>query len=345
MLLPYICRRFNVRLLGDMDVLSSLAQVSTIIPFNAPIYSVAEQRQYRKIIGTTDIFWSPHYNVPLAGVMASKKVVTIHDVYHLAFFKQLSLKQRIYAKMIMDNAVKKSDVIITVSDFSKSEIIKYTGCDSAKLNVIYNGVEEYSKPAGSAAVVTKYKLPQRYILFVGNVKPHKNLKTLIKSYLLLGEVQQADFKVLIVGKKEGFLTGDHELMNWVNGDSRLKDSIIFTGFVNDADLSTIYANAFLLVFPSAYEGFGLPPLEAMANGCPVIASDASSIPEVCGNAAIYFPAFDETQLSLKISELLTNEFKRAEAIKRGYERVKLFRWENSAGKHIKLFERLLEPEN
>jgi len=344
MLLPGICKQFDVTLLGDPAMLSSLASAASIVPFNAPIYSILEQRQYRKAIGPTDLFWSPHYNAPQTSVRAINRVATIHDVYHLAFSKEMSLKQRLYAKLVMGNTVKASDSIITVSDFSKSEIIKYTGCDPDKIFVIYNGVEKYPEMS-LARESANNELPGKYILFVGNVKPHKNLRTLLKAYLLLSDMLRAAYKVVIVGKKDGFVTGDSELIDWVNSDNKLRDSVVFTGYVDDKDMGAIYSNSSLLVFPSLYEGFGLPPLEAMARGCPVIAANTSSIPEVCGDAAVYFSPMDEHELSVKMTAMLTDEAERQRLIRSGLERTKLFGWKDAVDKHAGLFNQLLDQKN
>lgn len=345
MLLPGICERFDTTLLGDPAMLSPLASAASIIPFNAPIYSISEQRHYKKIIAATDLFWSPHYNTPIGRIRAGKRVATIHDVYHLAFSKGMSSKQRLYAKIVMNNTVKASDAIITVSVFSKNEIIRYTGCDPNKIFVIYNGVEKYPETHNDTVLKTGNELPGKYILFVGNVKPHKNLRTLLKAYLLLSDTLQKNYKIVIVGKKDGFLTGDTGLFDWVNSDSRLQANVVFTGYVDERDMSAIYSNASLLVFPSVYEGFGLPPLEGMANGCPVIASDASSIPEICGDAAMYFSPLEAQDLGVKITTLLTDQTRREALVNNGLERIKLFSWEEAVDKHAGLFNQLLDQKD
>jgi len=146
MLLPYLVTEFNVTLLGNPELLKDYNPKATIIPFNSPIYSIEEQRRYRQIVPPVDLFWSPHYNVPLTGIRTRKRIATIHDVFHLAFFKQLSLKQKIYAQLVINRAVTASNAVVTVSNFSKNEIVKFTPAKADKVSVIYNGVKQTALP-------------------------------------------------------------------------------------------------------------------------------------------------------------------------------------------------------
>jgi len=342
MLLPYICNAYDTTLLGDIEVLTSLSSAAHIIPFHSPIYSISEQRKYNKIITAADLFWSPHYNVPLMGIKCKKRVATLHDVYHLAFYKELSRKQKIYARLVINAAVKLSNEVITVSAFSKSEIIKYTSCKPDKIQVVHNGVNQLASDMGNKKNHTKYNLPANYILFVGNVKPHKNLKVLLKAYLLLNDELKRQYKVVIVGKRDGFLTGDEELTRWINTQPEIQANIVFTGYVANEDMDAVYRDASLFVFPSVYEGFGLPPLEAMLNNCPVIASATSSLPEVCGDAALYFNPQSSQELYMKMTEVLTQKKISDALITKGQQQIKHFTWDECAAKHIEIFNRVIE---
>lgn len=330
----------EVTLLGNPDKLAQYRLKAEIIPFLSKIYSIKEQLQLPKIIPACNLFWSPHYNVPLLPVKAQKRIVTIHDVFHLAFAKQLSLAQRVYAKVVINAAVKLSKHILTVSEFSRTELIQYTGCEASKVSVIYNGVNHTRQYQSFEMVCHKYQLPVSYILYVGNVKPHKNLKKLLEAYLLLNSVIREKYKVVIVGKKDGFITGDQALFNWVEHEPLLADNIIFTGFVDDADMDTIYHNASLFVFPSIYEGFGLPPLEAMENGCPVVTSNIGPMPEICDNAAICFDPLDTLEISKKIDEVLTNDPLANQLRNKGKARSNMFHWDRSAQQHLKIFDEI-----
>jgi glycosyltransferase involved in cell wall biosynthesis len=306
------------------------------------IYSIKEQLEYFLNIPAVDLFWSPHYNAPIFPIRAKKTVVTIHDVYHLAYAHTLSPFQKIYAKLVMNAAVRFSDAIITVSTFTKTEIIKYTGCDERKITVISNGVKQHTVLRDRDETLQKYAIaPQRYILFVGNVKPHKNIHTFLKAFRELPEQLYNAYQIVIVGKKDGMITGDPELFSWIKETKDFAQKLVFTGLVDDEDLDTIYANASLFVFPSYYEGFGLPPLEAMVNGCPVIAASSSSLPEVCGDAVLYFDPENPTSMAQAMIEVLTNKETAADLVAKGYARVPQFTWEKSAELHKQLFEKLL----
>lgn len=337
-ILTTLIPKTHIVLLGNLTELQHLN--CDKIEFNAPIYSISEQLKFPIIVPECDIFWSPHYNIPLLPIRAKKRVVTIHDVYHLAYYNKLSLKQKIYVKLLMQSAVKISNVIITVSNYSKSEIKRLTNC-SDNIEMIYNGVSKTTNLKDFYAVKEFYKLPDNYILFTGNIKPHKNLITLLRAYLLLDAHLLNKFKLVIVGKKDGFITGDNEVFNFINCYQILKDNLIFTGYVNDDDLSVIYKQAAVFIFPSLYEGFGLPPLEAMAYECPVIVSNQSSMPEICGNAALYFDPINETDICEKIETVLYDSVLRKSLIELGSKRVAKFSWEESAESHLKLFKKVL----
>ncbi|MGY3211542.1 glycosyltransferase family 4 protein [Mucilaginibacter sp. HD30] len=340
-LLPAICQQFKTTLLtNDPDVLTGINNNFEILNFEAPIYSIKEQIKYITL-PPVDILFSPHYNSPILPVRAKKRVVTIHDVYHLAYYSQLSYTQKLYANLAINRSVKLSDRIITVSDFSKTEIIKYTGCSPEKISVIHNGVKQLTTLRPLNHVRKKYGLPDKYLLYVGNVKPHKNLKIFLDAYLLLVNSIKDEYKIVIAGKKDGFITGDNSLFDFIDTNSELKHNVIFTGYVEDNDMDTLYSAASLLVFPSFYEGFGLPPLEAMLNNCPVISSNAASLPEVCGDAAIFFEPFDKEDLAFKIMKVLRNGRLRRDLVSKGALRVKKFAWEVSAQKHLQLLKDLL----
>ncbi|MBS7562857.1 glycosyltransferase family 4 protein [Mucilaginibacter sp. Bleaf8] len=327
----------KVTLLGNPAELSEFRDYG-VIPFLEPIYSIKEQVKLRKLIPDCDIFWSPHYNIPLLPIKAKRRFVTIHDVYHLAYYNQLSMAQRIYAKIVINGAVRLSKQVITVSKFSKDEIIKHTGCNASKISVIYNGVKDTpSVNITFNELANHYHLPQKYLLFVGNVKPHKNLKTLLQAYLLLSEELRSEYKIVIVGKKDGFITGDPELFNWIDQNPGLSDRLIFTGFVADEHMDAIYKYASLFVFPSVYEGFGLPPLEAMLNQCPVAVSNAACMPEICGEAALYFDPMKPEDVSEKIQSGLTDSSLRQTLIEKGNKHTALFTWQESIKQHLQMF--------
>jgi glycosyltransferase involved in cell wall biosynthesis len=338
-LLPTLGESFELTLLGNP---SDLAEVNgRVIPTNIPIYSVAELLRFSSLVPRCDVFWSPHYNVPWLPVRAKARLVTIHDVFHLAHLSTLSLPQRGYATLTFRAAARLSDHIITVSEFSRAEIQHYLNVPDERVSVIPNGVNHtlfngQVDEARQRHVRQKYELPARWLLYVGNVKPHKNLITLVNAFAALPE-SLSDRHLLIVGQREGFITGDIELAQVLQNDPALAQRIHFTGFVDQADLPELYRLAELFVFPSNYEGFGLPPLEAMACGCPVVASERASLPEICGAAADYANPDSISELADKITAALRRPpAKRNCKIRLGLERAQKYTWASSVAQHERL---------
>lgn len=317
-----------------------------IIEFNAPVYSISEQIGMPAKIPSCDIFWSPHYNIPLLPIRAKKRLVTIHDVFHLAFFGQLPVRQKIYAVMMLNSAVRLSDSIITVSNFSRSEIMKHIKTGDGKISVIHNGIstERFRKLDAAVSLYArdKFSLPDKYILFVGNVKPHKNLKMLLSAYELLHERGVKDYFLVIAGKKEGFITGDSKVFTILKNNPFLKEKVFFTGYIKNEDLPAIYNLASILVFPSLYEGFGLPPLEAMACGCPAVVSNTASLPEVCGDAAYYVDPYDIENIAEGMYKALTDKALRNSLIQKGFQMAGSSSLGKSSTEHIRVLEKLLK---
>lgn len=347
-LLPFIIAELgkDVVLLGKKDELKQYN--NKIIEFDAPIYTIQEQINYRKIIPKSKLFWSPHFNIPLAPIKSEKRITTIHDVYHLAFYKELSIFQKIYAKIVINEALSKSDKIVTVSKFSKNEILAYTNNKyKDKIEVIYNGVSEYqfdkitATPKNDIFEIEQYP----YFLFVGNIKPHKNLENALRAYIIFIEnlpenIKKPHFK--IVGKREGFINGNNmQLGNLINENPIIKNLVDFTGFVSDLKLKELYSQALALVFPSKYEGFGLPLLEAMKYKCPVLASNIPPIKEICVDSALYFDPNSIEDISKKINNIYSSKQLRDNLINKGYSKYKEFSWEESAKKHLNILMKLL----
>lgn len=335
---PFLVKKFDVFFLGQYEDLVKYDFIDErqIIDCNSKIYSIYEQIERTFKIPECDIFWSPHYNIPLLPIRAKKLMVTIHDANHLAFYDTLGFAQKMYVKYVFKKAVSKADLLLTDSIFSQNEIKKYT--KTAKLaHIIHCSINVHkfyfdSNVAVLERVREKYNLPDEFILFVGNVKPHKNLKVLLQA------MSHVDTKLVIVGKKDGFLNGD-DLDDILQNNQDIAEKVHFTGFVDDVDIPVIYNLSKLFVFPSLYEGFGIPPLEAQACGCPVVSSNYASLPEVCGNSVIYFDPHNATDLADKIKIFLSDNELRQEFILRGYENIKRFDWEKSANKIAILIEK------
>lgn len=293
----------------------------------ASIYSLKEQIELPKKIPECDLLWSPHFNVPLFPIKAKKRVVTIHDLYHLDHLSEFSLEKKLYAKIMLSRAVSKADRLITISEYSKSRLLAYFPEAKDKVQVIYCGCDHLLKEKEIPG------LPENFFLFVGNLKPHKNLELVLTALL-----KRPDFHLVVAGKMYGFIHG----VDWQEIEKKfpeLKGRLHPLGKVSDEQLTWLYLHAQALIFPSFYEGWGLPPLEAMRLGCPVLASNAASIPEACGTAALYFDPKNPEEL-LKQMDLL--EEGRKTMIYAGKQRSAQFLWEKSAQAHIQLFEEMAE---
>lgn len=284
--------------------------------FRSRVYGVSEQIEFFSLRNSFSLFWSPHYNVPIA--YRGKLLVTIHDLNHLHL---KAWHKRAYAELMFGIAKRRAGAILANSEFTANEIVSRLGVERKRIVVTTLGVDEfwYAKESSQSPH------PKPYLLYVGNVKPHKNLVRLLEAFKTLSAQMPHD--LVIAGQTDGFITGD-EIVKQRARD--LGDRVRFTGAIEDTELKRWYAHAALLVFPSLYEGFGLPSLEAMACGCPVTAARASAVPEVCGEAALYFDPYDITDMSSKIRRAIEDNVLREELRARGAERARLFRWESCA---------------
>jgi glycosyltransferase involved in cell wall biosynthesis len=260
-------------------------------------------------------------NMGLPMIKVCKYVVTIHDLIPMIFEDQYlrnPFKKYTYYKTIRQS-IYKSDLIITDSKYSKQDIIKNFNVDEKKIKVIYLGVDKKFKSISDADLIRnikyKYKINGDYILGIGSNEPRKNFQTLLKSYEYIKERYNINEKLVIIGKR------------WTKDDMNSYKDVIFTGYIDEEDLPIIYSGAKVFVYPSLYEGFGLPPLEAMACGTPVVASNATSIPEVVGQAGILVNPRDEKEIGEAIANVLKNNNLRQELIEKGFKRVKKFNWQ------------------
>ena len=270
-------------------------------------------------------------------------VVTVHDLITIKHPLLRSTKVEYYIyKYILSSLLKRAAAIITVSESTKKDLIKYFKLSNGLINIIYNGYNQSTFHAeyeenSDLDILNKYKVKPGYILFVGYITPKKNLDTLLSALALLKKQGKLNCKLVIVGSK-GYR---YSLIKNKIIELQLQENIVELGFVPDNELSAIYRNTSVFVYPSIYEGFGLPPLEAMACGCPVITSNTSSLPEVVGDAGIMVDPYDVDGLADAMHEVLTNDGLRANMIKKGLERAKRFSWEKCAKETLKVYEQIM----
>ena len=311
--------RFTI--LGDQQVLASAIPPSARVnyrTFDAGMYSVREQVDFMRLVPReTDLLWVPHFNVPLA--YKSAMAVTVHDVFHLASADVPRLN-RLYARLLFRSVVRNARVVVCDSVFTASELRRLVG-EPQHLTVV---------PLGVSARWAKLQQPlpsteAPYLLVVGNVKPHKNLRRLVAAFALAAE--SIPHRLVIVGRREGMRTLDTEVEALAE---RLGARVEFTGFVSRAALEKYVAGCAALVQPSLYEGFGLPPLEAMAAGRPVAVSRAASLPEVCGPEAEYFDPLDEHSIADALRRVVQPGVLSGEAVERRRQWARRFDWDACA---------------
>jgi glycosyltransferase involved in cell wall biosynthesis len=278
-----------------------------------------------------------HIGVPLF-TKVGRYVVTIHDMIPLVRPQFVTRKHHLVVAAACRRVRQQADVVIVPSEATKADVMRQLQISAHRIAVIPWGCDERFQPRGDperfAIVQRKYGLPARYLLFVGTLEPRKNLTTLLNAYARLrAELRDHGVKLVVVGRKGWLYTEIFETMQAL----ALHDDVLFTDFVEDEDLPELYRGALLLVFPSLYEGFGLPILEAMASGIPVIASNTSSMPEVAGDAALLIDAQNPEAIAGGIAQILADERLRNTLTQRGLARSQCFTWESVAEKTLALY--------
>ena len=302
---------------------------ATIVRCISPIYSIAEQAELPlRTPRNADLFWSPHYNVPLLSRLPL--VVTVHDVAHLALAEMYGRGLRkVYAYRMFSAVRARASEIMFDSAFTEREFARLVGAP-ASASTIHLGVDgSWSSPVGDPS-----PHPHPYILFVGSVKPHKNLIGLLRAFESLQTRIAHD--LVIVGAYAGQRTHDGPAIEL---GARLGDRVAFVDGVDDETLKRYVAGATALVLPSFYEGFGLPALEAMAAGCPCVVSSAASLPEVCGDAALYCDPNSPSDIAAQIYRLVGDDGLRIKLIAAGRERAAQFDWDVTAARAAAVLER------
>ncbi|MFH1583169.1 MAG: glycosyltransferase family 1 protein [Candidatus Falkowbacteria bacterium] len=289
-----------------------------------------------------DLFFMPHINF-IGLSSASKSLITIHDLSFLKYPEFFSWRKNFWHKMInVKKLIKRFDCIVAVSENTKRDIVELCGVDENKIKVIYAGVgEEFRKIADERKLLevrNKYQLPDEFILYLGTVEPRKNVDGIIRAYneLRATSYELRDYKLVIAGGR-GWKS-NNIYKEWER--SKFKDDIKFLGYVDSKDKSYLYNLAAVFVYPSFYEGFGFPPLEAMASSVPVVASYAASLPEVTGDAALMVDPYNISDITRAMQEILTDESLKNKLIARGLECAKKFNWGNTARKYLEILNNL-----
>jgi glycosyltransferase involved in cell wall biosynthesis len=287
-----------------------------------------------------DLFHAPHYVLP--PLTPCRSVVTIHDCIHLRFPQYLpSRLGYAYARSSLWVAAHRSARILTVSEASKRDILEYFSVPESKITVIYNAIDErFSEQPNADEVMRvreRYQLNDPFILYAGNIKPHKNLERVIEAFHMIRRGELEHVKLLIIGDE----ISKYAALRRTVHRYKLHKHVRFFGFVPDATLAILYRLASLFVFPSLYEGFGLPPLEAMASGTPVITSNVSSLPEVVGDAAMLIDPYEPDAIAGAIRRVMLDDRLRDDMRERGLARAREFSWGRSVGRVKEIYDEVL----
>ncbi|MDA8351280.1 MAG: glycosyltransferase family 1 protein [Pseudomonadota bacterium] len=336
--LPHILSELDLpkfTLLGHADEIRAFSWATssnvTIRSFTAPIYSLREQLDWHRIPSNEfDLLWVPHLNIPYFSTCPI--LVTIHDLIFLRMAKLFGPPARLYAKLLLKRIAVRANAVFFVSDFTRREFFQLVGPTSQTSAVIHNGIDRAWFGEIENSLLPKKISDCPYILFVGNVKPHKNLPRLVNAFSQVRH--KIPHRLVIVGKRDGFITADKAATRLAES---LGNRVMFTGFLSDDCLRAVVANAKFLVFPSLYEGFGLPPLEALACGTPVLASRIPSVVEICGDMVTYFDPYNIDDLSDKLVQLATSPVQRPHT-----NSLEQYQWSHSAKQIVSLMKQLYE---
>jgi glycosyltransferase involved in cell wall biosynthesis len=314
----------------DAAGLAALGENLRPVVESAGNYSVAEQLKIPfklKREGVT-LFHAPHYVLP--PLVRCPSVVTIHDCIHLMFPQYLPNRVALgYARASITGAARRATRVLTVSESSKRDILRFVDIRPEKIDVIYNAYDERftvePREEDMARVRERYQLHDPFILYAGNVKPHKNLERLIDAFHLLRLSGRDDVKLVLIGDD----ISRYAALRRAVHKHQLHKHVRFLGYMPEETLAVMYRLASVFVFPSLYEGFGLPPLEAMASGTPVVTSNVSSLPEVAGDAAMLVDPLDPAAIADGIHRVLSDDHLRESLRRRGLARASQFSWEAS----------------
>lgn len=292
-----------------------------------------------------ELYHVPQNGVGLSNNIDCKKVITLHDIIPLKMPETVSDRYLRIFNDEMPSILNNCDGIITVSEFSKNDIASEFNFPLEKIFVTHLAAENIYKPLSKSQcknlITEKYKIEEDFILYVGGFSPRKNILGLIEAYSLLPDNLKNTFKLVITGKKgisyDNYKARAQEL--------KVDDKVIFTGFIPLNDLPLFYNACEVLVYPSFYEGFGLPPLEAMACGTPVIVSNVTSLPEVCHESALFVDPYNIDLLSYDIQRVLTNSLLQLTLVKKSLTRSANFSWNKTALNTLSAYESIINSNN
>ena len=291
------------------------------------------------VTGPVDVFLSPHFNFSCFGNNAGKKILTVHDLSFLRYPEFFSARKNFWHHGLnVKKLVKKYDMIVAISENTKLDLIELLQIPEEKIVVIYSGLNNEEKKLSEAeaeAFKKAHDINSRFVLYLGAIEPRKNVAGLIEAYNIMRDrhLPLTEYQLILAGAS-----------GWKNrhiyrraNSSLYRDDINFLGYVSRSERSWLYSNASLFVYPSYYEGFGFPPLEAMSHDLAVVTSDVSSLPEVTGDAALMVNPYSTLDLAKAMETMLLNPELRKMYAEKGHERAKLFNWQKTADNYLNIF--------
>ncbi|MEI6835729.1 MAG: glycosyltransferase family 1 protein [Candidatus Falkowbacteria bacterium] len=309
--------------------------------FNYILQKFLDWPKLDSVTGPVDVFWSPHLNFSCFGQQAGKKILTVHDLSFLRYPEFFSNRKNLWHKGLnVKKLVRKYDTIVAISENTKVDLMELLHVPEEKIIVIYSGLNQELNdlsPASINSFKSRHEINSRFILYLGAIEPRKNVAGLIEAYNLMRDrhFPLTEYQLLLAGAS-----------GWKNKhiykkaeDSLYRDDIRFLGYVSRQERDWLYTNASLFVYPSYYEGFGFPPLEAMSRGLATITSDISSLPEVTGDAALLINPYSALDLARGMETMLLDSDLRKRYSEKGLERSKLFSWSKTADNYLKLFKK------
>lgn len=289
-----------------------------------------------KLIGRVDIFHATNYLLPYCKY--GKSILTIYDLSILKFREFHPLKRRmVFNKSRLLNSVRDTKAVIAISEATKRDIVEILNVRPEKIKVIYAAISsEFSKIDDRQLIenaIRKYSLPKKYILFVGTLEPRKNVARLIEAFKKTKDRIKGEFKLILIGGRGWYYKDIFATISRL----RLNDNVVCLDYIARGDLPLILNGAEAFVYPSLYEGFGLPPLEAMACGVPTLVSDVSCFPEVVGDGALRVDPYSVDDIADGVYRILTDANLRETLEQRGLERVRDYSWEKTARETLTLY--------
>lgn len=286
-----------------------------------------------------DLFWGPEHILPPSLPASMVRVVTIHDMVWKKFPETVGTFNRLTKRLLLDRSIQEASILIAVSNSTALDARCLLDIPQSKIRVIYNGVTPMFRPhpPGDSAhfMARKYNVSREYILALGTIEPRKNIQTLVEAIKILRERFGLRHQLVLAGSKgwkSSPIYGSLDRVGLTHGE------VVFPGYIEEGDLPKAYSGAKVFVMPSLYEGFGLPLLEAMACGVPVVTSDACALVEIGGDATISVPARRADLLAEAVNRVTRDVALRKTMIERGYGRARQFCWETSAQQLLGLFE-------